>query len=392
MKKYLNLWSLIGFIFFCILIFILFWFRQDKADQNKTQDSRFVTISDQILKSHPITNSKIVEIEPYNEFVLVGRIQRDPTQTVTITARTQGRVIKVNVQESDEVKINQLLAVIQSTQVAQVQANHLKLLLKFDLSRKQMDRATDLFKHQILSAKEYEIDVMEFETAKTELDASRVSLKHLNLTDKEIKKLEKNRTHLGELEIRSPIDGVVIERKIALGESVEEEKSIFAIGKTNHIWIVLDVYEKDLPFLTEGMPAELLIPTQNGQTRKAQAKIVGISQEIDTVTRSAKAWLETDEAGIDFRLGQAISARIKGVHTQNINEIKKLKVIPIEAIHNIEGSSISFVQISEFKYQARKVEVGWTSDKWAEIKSGISNEELVAAQGSFILKSEYLKN
>lgn len=349
-----------------------------------------IRLSKDIVQQHPLSFAKLTEIEPTHEFVLPGRVQKDPTQSAMITARTQGQVVKVLVQESDRIKAGQILAVVQSTAVAQAEANHLKMLLRYDLAQKHLERATELYRHKILAEKEFEETEMEFQSVKTELEASRITLINLNLSHAEIENLEKTRRHSGELGIRSPIDGMVIERKGSLGQSVTQDDVLFVIGKTDQIWIVLDVYEKDLPFLSEGMSAELQIPMPEGSPKLAKGKIIRIAQEIDATTRSAKVWLEAKGVVEPLRIGQAISARLEGVQRAQMGH--KLRVIPGDAIHEIEGDAILFVRVTDQEFEARRVKKGWTSDKWAEIKEGLSPEELVVIGESFTLKSELLKN
>jgi cobalt-zinc-cadmium efflux system membrane fusion protein len=347
-------------------------------------------LTPEILKEYPITLSSVTEIEPSEEVLLPGRVQKDPTQTTLVTARAQGRVVKVRVKEADDVKAGQVLATIQSAEVAQFQSAHLRTLLRFEVSQRQMERSTELFEHQIVSAKEHELAVMEFQSVKTELEASRTQLKQLNLSKNDILRLEKEHTNTGELYIRSPISGVVIERKAALGQSVSAEDSLFTIGNTDEVWIVLDVYEKDIPLISEGISAEIRIPASSGQPKTMNGKVARIAQEIDATTRSAKVWLEVENREQELKFGQAISARIQGIQQDRLN--KKIQAVPIEAVHNIEGESITFVKVGELEFEPRKIEVGWTSDKWLEIRSGIRANEQVVSKGSFILKSEFLRN
>jgi cobalt-zinc-cadmium efflux system membrane fusion protein len=299
-------------------------------------------------------------------------------------------VIEIKVKEADEVKIGQVLATVQSTEVAQAQAAHLRTFLRLELAERQLERSKELFEHQIVSAKEYELAELEYKSEKTEIGASRTHLRHLNLSKADIQKLEKEHVTSGELSIRSPIGGVVLERKAALGQSVSADDSLFTIGKTDQVWIVLDVYEKDIPLVDEGMPAEVQIPTSSGQPKILTAKVARIAQEIDATTRSAKVWLEVKNKEQELKFGQAISARIHGIQQDRLN--KKVLAVPIDAVHKVEGDSIVFVQSGVSVFEPRKIDAGWSSDKWTEIKSGLKSGEKVVSEGSFILKSEFLRN
>lgn len=385
----------------CFILLLIIFFSNQSLEIPLGSDSKIkdiekkrIIISKEIIKDHKIEYTQLASIQPAQEIILPGRILKDPTQTAIVSSRSVGRITKILVHESDKVVPNQILAFVQSTQVAQVQTAHLKILLQYNLKKKQLERAKELFENHILALKDLEIAMTEYESILSELNLSRIQLKDFNLSDFEIKQLESKKTHTGELAVKSPIEGIIIESTLALGQSVNTEDVLFTIGKENHIWLVLDVYEKDLPYISLGMSAELIAPGQNENQIRAKAKVVRISQEIDVSTRSSHVWLETvqleQNIAKQFRFGQTISARIEGVLSNQ--QGNKLKVLPQEAIHKIEGKNYVFVQVSELEFEAKLVEIGWSSEKWAQIQEGIEPEDKVATVGSFILKSEYLKN
>ncbi len=363
---------------------------EKQGETAKKNEYRVLKISPEIIRESQMTASPLHEIEPSEEILLPGRVQKDPTQTSIVTARAQGRIDEIQVKETEEVKAGQVLAVLQSTEVAQAQSEHLKTFLRFQLARRQFERSKELFEHQILSAKEFELVELEFRSERTQLESSRTGLSHLNLTREEITQLERKHTTSGKLQIRSPISGTIIERKAALGQSVTAEDTLFTVGKMDQVLITLDVYEKDIPFLEKGMEAEVRVPSPSGNPKVIAAKVARISQVIDSVTHSAKVWLEVKNDAQELKFGQAISARLVG--TQPHKDTPKIKVVPIEAVHKIEGEFFVFVKLGETQFEPRKITLGWTSDVWMEIKAGVKPDEPVVSKGSFVLKSEFLKN
>lgn len=360
--------------------------------QSKTADptKKTIELSPDILKNYPLQTSVLTEIKPSEEVRLPGRVQKDPTQVAQVTARAVGRITDIRVKEADQVHAGQVLATLQSSEVAQAQAAHLKSQLRFELTKHHLERSRELYQHEIISAREFEITTMDYKSAKAELDASRIHLEHLGLSKEEVTQLEKAQSHTGELHLRSPIGGWVIERKASLGQSVSPDTALFLVGKTDKVWIVLDVYEKDIPLIDEEMPAQVLVPRGTEEPKVIPAKVARISSVIDSTTRTAKVWLEVDNPDQELKFGQAISARIEGIHQDRANRV--ISGLPLDAVHQIEGESIVFVKKSEHVYEPRHVKTGWSSDQWVEIKSGVNPGEAVASAGSFILKSEYLRN
>jgi cobalt-zinc-cadmium efflux system membrane fusion protein len=361
---------------------------QKSGSIDKTKKT--IQISSEILKNYPLKMSTLTEIKPSEEVLLPGRVQKDPTQVAQVTARAQGRVMDIRVKEADQVQLGQVLATIQSSEVAQAQSIHLKSLMRFELATHQLERSKELFQHEIISAREYEITTMDYKSAKAELEANRIHLQHLGISKEEVTQLEKSPANTGELQIRSPISGWVLERKATLGQSVSAEDALFTVGKTDKVWIVLDVYEKDIPLIDEEMTAEVLVSRGNDEQKVLPAKVARISSVIDSTTRSAKVWLEMNNADQDLKLGQAISARIQGIHQDHAKRV--ISGLPLDAVHQIEGESIVFVKKSDLIFEARAVKTGWSSDQWIEVKSGVNPGEEIASAGSFILKSEFLRN
>jgi cobalt-zinc-cadmium efflux system membrane fusion protein len=381
-------------LLFVFLILTVTWFSSRgpavQTPEATINAKKVIHLPPGVAKDFSIGLTQLKKIKPLEEVVLPGRVQKDLTQTGVITGRTQGKVIEVTVNESDPVKKDQVLAVIQSNEVAQAESLHLKSLVRFELTRRQWNRSRELFEHEIIPAREHEVAKMEYLVSKSDLDASRIQLQTLGLHFEDIHKLEMKQLHLGELVIRSPIEGWILERNVGLGQYVQPSDTLFSVGKVQRVWIVLDVYEKDISLISKGMKAEVSIPRGRHQQDRIQAVVSRISHMIDPATRTADVWLEVSNIKQDLKFGQAVTARIHGLReNQNLASISAL---PLDAVHQMEGKSMIFVKKGDLTFEARKVETGLTSDQWVEIKAGLKAGEEVASAGSFILEGEFLKS
>ena len=357
--------------------------------RSPSSHTKEIKIAPDILKAHPISLSSLKEIAPSEDMSFPGQVQKDPALVAVVIARAQGRISKLLAREADTVEKSQVLAILQSTELGQAETDYLKTYNRFELMSQQRNRAQELFQHQIISRKDYSISVMEHKSAKADLDADRIQLENLGLSPEDFQELEKQQGPSGELPLRSPINGVVIESNAEIGQLVKAEDELFTVGDLRRVWIVLDIYEKDISSIKEGIPATVLIPNDTREPLTIAAKVSRISHVIDDSTRAAKVWLEVDNTDNSLRIGQAVRARIQVVDASQKKQT--LLALPLEAVHKIEGKSIVFAQISETTFEAREVETGWISDKWVEIKSGLKASESVVTQGSYTLKSEYLR-
>lgn len=362
---------------------------QPGAARLPAEAKRIITLSPEILKSYPISFEKLKEQNQNTELVLSGKVQHDPYRVAFVSARTQGRVVKVLVSESDGVKKGQALALLQSAELAQAETDHLKAIARFQLMSEQENRYRELFEHQIVSAKEYGANRLELENSKAELNMSRVHLKALGWSETEISRLEREHNHSGELTVRSPLKGAVLEKKIKIGELVKADDLIFTIGDLETVRIELDAYESDIPFIRDGMLVDINPGVSEKNGWHFQAKVSRISYSIEASTRSARIWLDVPNPERKLKFGQAVTGRVYGAKANEAS--KQIKVAPVEAIHKIEGKTIVFIKSSENTFESREVKTGLSSDQWIEILSGVHENEWIAGAGSFAIKSEYLK-
>jgi cobalt-zinc-cadmium efflux system membrane fusion protein len=90
-----------------------------------------------------------------------------------------------------------------------------------------------------------------------------------------------------------------------------------------------------------------------------------------------------------LRPGQSISAVVKGLVAQG--EKSKFYTLPEKCVHKIEGETIVFLQNPNGTFTPRKIQVGRLVDDRIEVISGLSEGDVVVSDGSFLLKSEFLK-
>ncbi len=187
---------------------------------------------------------------------------------------------------------------------------------------------------------------------------------------------------LVEYQIKSLIDGTIVEKHLTVGEVVDDSKHGFVIANLKTVWVYLQVYQKDLPYVSIGQKVRISagpgLPT-------VVRKIDYISPIIDEATRTAEARVVLPNPNNVWKPGLFVTGKIV---TENL---KVDIVVPKTALQTLAEQTVIFVKTDRgFKPQA--VEVGRENDQNVEIVHGLNPGTTYVSKGGFTLKAELLKS
>ena len=185
------------------------------------------------------------------------------------------------------------------------------------------------------------------------------------------------------LELKSPIDGVVVDRKVSVGELVGKEKEIFTISDPTDLWVIAEIKERDIGAIKVGQDASFTVLAYPDETFRG--KIVRISNVVETESRTIEARVEVNNA--DGRLKPGMFADVEIITTV----LQDAMVISDKALQTQEDNQIVFVALNGNKFQRRSVKLGMEQRGRVQVLEGLKLGEKVVTEGSFILKSEMLK-
>ena len=187
---------------------------------------------------------------------------------------------------------------------------------------------------------------------------------------------------LVEYQIKSLIDGTIVEKHLTVGEVVDDSKHGFVIANLKTVWVYLQVYQKDLPYVNVGQPVEISagpgLPT-------VVRKIDYISPIIDEATRTAEARVILPNPDGVWKPGLFVTGKIV---TENL---KVNMVVPKTALETLGDQTVIFIKTDKgFKPQV--VEVGRENDRYVEIIHGLNPGTTYVSKGGFTLKADLLKS
>ena len=304
-----------------------------------------------------------------------------------IGARVAGRIAGVTAAQGDRVKAGQALAYLESVELDQAWADYAKAKGKYALAASSLKREETLFEKKISPEKDVLKARQEFSEAEADVALNAKRLRILGVEDSKLGNPSDalaNKHHL--ILIASPLAGAVIEKSVTQGEMVSPDKLLFTVSDLSSLWVVIDLYEKDLGRVKTGMEAKLLVSAYPDKIFKGRISYVG--DVMDEKSRTVKARVTIDNAGGVLKPGMFATVSMDAVKdSRDDNTI----AVPEEAVFRDGSETLVFLREKEGRFVPRRVSVGVTSGRKIEIKDGLKAGDVVVTKGVFALKSELKK-
>ncbi len=343
----------------------------------------------------------VVERQALPEVLLApGRVTLNENQSWRVGAVTDGRVVRVLVNAGDHVKRGQVLARMHSHDIHESRALYRKATA--ELSRlksaeayavRQRDRAKRLFEIKAGSLEQAEHAETALRNLQTEISNAQIEV-------------ERSRTHLVEflgipadeaehldgqheedddlIPIKSPADGVLLERKVTAGTVTQPGADAFVVTDLSVLWLMAAVPEDHLKDVRPGMPVRVTV--QAYPKRGFLGRVTRIGEQLDETTRTVKVRVDLPNAAGLLKPEMYATAELSLGATHPALFVKEA------AIQEVKGQNVVFVRKAADLFEARAVDLGRPLDGAREVLSGLRAGERVATRGSFILKSQLMKS
>lgn len=359
-----------------IILTILAW--QLHGHEHKHEHSEEVPWSQEKTKA---ANIQIVEASAgfiQNFIEVPGKIIVHPDCIAYVIPKVSGVVKEIRKNLGECVKKDEVLAVLESREIAEAKSNYLAVLKKLDLRHTLLQRETNL--KGISPEQDYLHAKLAAEEALITVDLSKQSLYALGLSEASVEKIEQEKkTDLRFYEVTAPIEGKVLQRNLTLGELISNTNKVYTIVDCKKVWIELNVSQNNLHYLKVGLPIEIL-----AGNKKAASEIVQFTPFISEETRTATAIAAIENNVEKWTPGEFVTVKVQ------TNLISSPVVVLKTALQNIKGETCVFVENAD-NFAVRPVIIGKKDEKSVEILSGLQIGDRYAACNTFILKAEYEK-
>lgn len=206
----------------------------------------------------------------------------------------------------------------------------------------------------------------------------RQELLTLGVTEQQLKTFADNGNYLTHVELRSPVEGIVLARKVSSLQRVDRGIECFTIADLSTVWVEADVYGAEAQFIKPGMEARVTLP---GQVESVVANVGETLPRFDAATRALRVRLELDNPGNLFRPEMFVDVEF-------LVPMAEANTVPTGAIFDTGRQKTVYVVVGEGLFEPREVLTGWSADDRVEIVEGLQPGEKVAAAGAFLIDSE----
>lgn len=320
--------------------------------QISKSNNQQITMSQEAIALANVQTHKVKTVSPEHEIYLTGKISVNEQKLAVITANYSGRIEKLFIDFTGQsVRIGQKLATIYSP--------------------------------DLITAQKELIEASKFKDLNPALyNASKEKLRLWKINESQINEIERSGVVLTEFDMYADQSGIVIRRDIAKGDYVNKGAVLFEIADLSSVWVFLDAYESDLPFLKVNQKITITIASIPG--KEFNTAISFIDPLINPLTRTAAVRAELNNTQQLLKPEMFVRGKV----VAGISVADKAVVIPKTALLWTGKRSVVYVktQNTEFPtFEMREITLGAFLGEYYSVESGLVEGEEIVVYGVFAI-------
>jgi cobalt-zinc-cadmium efflux system membrane fusion protein len=312
-----------------------------------------------------------------------GVLALDERRTARIGSQVEGKVLEVFVEIGDRVPAGHELAHMISPVVHETWAAYRKAIVE----RRRAESAVKLAVQQEERMKRLHaakaVPLQELQRSEVDRAAAEEAL---NLVQIEVRRAKEDPSgESGEqIPVKSPLAGVVLEKKITEGGAATPGSPLFVVSDLSTLWALAEIDETALPHVQTGQPVEVRVAAYPSE--RFAGTISWVADMVNPKTRRVTVRCAVPNAS--GRLKPDMYATV----ALGASAERQVIVLPADAVQEIDGKPALFVETGSGRFARRDITVGAERDGRIQIRSGVAAGERVVVAGAFLLKSEFLKS
>lgn len=322
------------------------------------------TLEPGTVKIDPVTQQNIgVKIKIAKKMVLkktirtIGRVDYNEKKVYRVHTKVEGWVEKLYVDfTGQEVNKDDILLGIYSPELVATQEEYL-LAKKFSKTLQKGRSGSE-----------------------STLELSRRRLEFWDVPDHQIKELDEKGVIIKTLHIHSPARGIVTKKYVQEGMFVKPEMSLYTIADISDVWVYVDIYEYEMPWIKVGQEAEMTLNSYPGRVFKG--KVSFIYPFIEAKTRTIKVRLEFDNPKWELKPDMYANITLKSIIS------RETVAVPKEAVILSGERSIVILDRGEGKFTPKDVRLGAEAEGYYQVLEGIEEGDRIVTSAHFLIDSE----
>ncbi len=313
-------------------------------------------------------------------FGTTARVALDPRREARVGVSAEGQVERILLQPGDPVTVGTVLAEVRSPALGEAIGAYHTRKAERDAALARLDRLLELQASGTTSKAQVAEATAQSAGASASYEAAEERLRVLGVNPGKL-----DGEHFpSRFPVKSPVAGEVLAADVSIGEAVSPGDQMFHVGNLDEVWVLLDVFERDISRVSEGQQVRFTVDAWPGEAFAGTINWVGSVVESDSRTIEVRLVVENP----DHRLkpGMFGRAELGAAASASASTI----VVPAEAVQDVEGRASVFVE-EDGAFEARPVTLGERNAVEVQVLSGVVAGEPIVVNGAFTLKSELAK-
>ena len=307
---------------------------------------------------------------------LTGAVAYNSFRTTPVITQVSGPVSRVVVVPGQKVRQAEPMLYVASPDYSQLRTNYLKAKDAYALAQKAYARAEDLYQHHAIAEQNVEQAQSVEVQASGDLASAQAALKVMGITDPDA--LVKAPPSF-EVPVKAPISGLVVEQDVSAGQVIQPGTTqCFMISDISTVWVLVNVYQKDLPYVRVGDSVDIQTDTY---PEVFHGRIAYVAASLDPSTRTLQARIETPNPGDKLKKDMYVVA------TVHAGTIRKAIAIPDAAVlRDAENQPFVYAAASSNQFGRRSITLGESLSGQTQILSGLTAGDRVIGNGSLFVQ------
>ncbi|MGI9526739.1 MAG: efflux RND transporter periplasmic adaptor subunit [Weeksellaceae bacterium] len=350
---------------------------EDVNMENTVVENTDIEVTTTQFQSSNMQLGTIQEHAFYDYITASGILDVPPENKAEVSAYYGGYVKSLNLLPGEWVNAGQVLFTIENPEFIETQQAYLEAKSEVAYLKEDYERQKILVKEEIVSQKKYQRSQADYNLVKNKLDALRRRLQMMKINPNNIRGNNIKST----IAITSPISGYIQEVTATNGQFLSPQDVAIVITNNKEMHLELQVFEKDLSHIKEGMPVEFTLQENPDQVYIAKVHLISKAINPDTRTMNVHCDIDLPE-DVKLSSGMYADARIKTKAEPHL-------ALPKDAILELDSDKVILIKksqnVGKYTFEEKVIETGVEDDNYVEIKTTLPQDTEVLVKGGFQL-------
>jgi len=331
------------------------------------------------IPSDQMAHVQVLAVQPSSltrTLRLTGAVAYNSFHTTPVITQVSGPVSRIVVVPGQRVQRGEPMLYVASPDFSQLRTNYLKARDAYALAQKAYARAQDLYQHHAIAEQNLEQAESAQTQAQGDLASAEAALRVLGITNPD--SLVKAPPSFEAL-VKAPISGEVVEQNVSVGQLLQAGVTqSFMLSDTSTVWVVVNVYQKDLPYVRVG---DAVTIQTDAYPDVFHGRISYVAASLDPATRTLQARIETSNPGQKLKKDMYVTVMVDAGTIQNAISVPDSAVL-----RDSENQPFVYVEVAGNQFGRRAITLGDSVKGQTQVTTGLNPGDRVIGDGSLFLQ------